>query len=48
MVNLLCAPMKSMTPAQRIEKALDRLHQRYSVSNGLTSEPKVIAIRDGA
>ena len=48
MVNLFCAPMKSMTTAQRIEKALDRLRQRYDVSSGLTSEPKVIAIRHGA
>ena len=48
MVNLFCAPMKSMTTAQRIEKALDRLPQRYCVSSGLTSEPKVIAIRHGA
>ena len=48
MVNLFCAPMKSMTTAQRIEKALDRLRQRYGVLSGLTSEPKVIAIRHGA
>ena len=48
MVNLFCAPMKSMTTAQRIEKALDRLRQRYGVSSGLTSEPRVIAIRHGA
>ena len=40
MVNLFCAPMKSMTTSQRIEKALDRLRQRYGVSGGLTSEPK--------
>ena len=45
MMNLFCATMKSMTTAQRIEKAFDRLRQRYSVSSGLTSEPKVIAIR---
>ena len=48
MVNLFCAPLKSMTTAQRIEKALDRLRQRYGVSSGLTSEPKVIAIGQGA
>ena len=48
MVNLFCAPMKSITTAQRIEKALDRLRQRYGVSSGLTSEPRVIAIRHGA
>ena len=48
MVNLFCAPMKSMTTALRIAKALDRLKQRYGVSEGLTSEPKVKAIRNGA
>ena len=47
MVNLLYAHMKSMTTAQRIEKALDRLRQRYGVSSGLTSEPKANAIRHG-
>ena len=47
MVNLFCAPMKSMTTPQRIEKALDRLHQRYGVSGGLTSEPKIMAVRHG-
>ena len=48
MVKPFCPRMKSMTTAQRIEKALDRLRQRYGVSSGLTSEPKVIAIRHGA
>ena len=48
MVNLFCAPMKNMSTAQRIEKALNRLRQRYGVSGGLTSEPKIIAIRHGA
>ena len=47
MVNLFCAPMKSMTTAVRIEKALDRLRQRYGVSGSLTSELKVKAIRNG-
>ena len=47
MVNLFCAPMRSMTTSQRIEKALDRLRQRYGVSGGLTSEPKIMAIRHG-
>ena len=48
MVNLFCAPMKSMSASIRIEKALDRLRQRYVVSGRLTSEPKVRAIRHGA
>ena len=48
MVNSFCAPMKNMSTAQRIEKALDRLRQRYGVSGGLTSEPKIIAIRHAA
>ena len=46
-VNLFLAPMKNMSTSQRIEKALDRLRQRYGVSNGLTTEPKIIAIRNG-
>ena len=40
--------MKSITTSQRIEKALGRLRQRYGVSGGLTSEPKIIAIRNGS
>ena len=48
MVNLFCAPMKSMSTSIRIEKALDRLRQTYGVSGGLTFEPKVRAIRHGA
>ena len=48
MVNLFCALMKSITTSQRIEKALGRLRQRYSVSGGLTSEPKIIAIPNGS
>ena len=49
-VNLFCSFMKSMTTAQctGIEKALDRFRQRYGVSSGLTSEPKVITTRHGA
>ena len=47
MVNLFCAPMRSMTTSQRIEKASDRLRQRYGVFGGLTSEPKIMAIRHG-
>ena len=31
MVTHFCAPMKSMTTSQRIEKAVDRLGQRYGV-----------------
>ena len=48
MVNLFCAPMKGLTTSQRIEKALNRLRQRYGVSGGLSSEPKVMAIRNAA
>ena len=47
MFNLFCVPMKNMSTSQRIEKALDRLRQRYGVSGGLTSEPKVMAVRNG-
>ena len=47
MVNLFCVPMKNVSTWTRIEKALDRLRQKYGVSGGLTSEPKIIAIRNG-
>jgi len=47
MVNLFLAPMKSISTLERIEKALDRLRQRYDVSGGLTSEPQIISIRHG-
>ena len=47
MVNLFCAPMKNMSTAQRIDKALDRLRQRYGISGGFSSEPKVRAVRHG-
>ena len=47
MVNLFCAPMKNMSTAQHIEKALDRLRQRYGISGGFSSEPKVRAVRHG-
>ena len=47
MINLFCAPMRGMTTAQLIEKALSRLRQRYGVTGGLTSEPKIIAIHRG-
>ena len=48
MVNLFFAAMKSLSTSQRIEKAFDRLRQRYSVPSGLTSEPKIIEIRNGS
>ena len=47
MANLFCTPMKSTRTFQRIEKAVDRLRQKYGVSRGFTSEPKVRAIRYG-
>ena len=47
MVNLFCDPKKSMSTSERIEKALSRLRQRYGVTAGLTSEPKVKAVRYG-
>ena len=47
MVNLFFAPMRNMSVCRRIERALDRLRQRYAVSGGLTSEPKIAKIRTG-
>ena len=47
MVNLFIAPTRSMSTAQRIEKALNHLRQRYGVSGGLTTKPQIIDIRLG-
>ena len=47
MVNFFIAPMRSMSTAQQIEMALDRLRQRYGVSGGLITEPQIIDIRLG-
>ena len=47
MVNLFFAPLRGITTSQRIERALDRLRQRYGVFGGFVSEPKVIEIRHG-
>ena len=47
-VNLFLAPMRNLSTSERIEKALDRLRQRYGVSGGLTTEPLVGAIRNGS
>ena len=46
-VNLFLAPLKNMTPSQRIERAMDRLRQWYGVSGVLVSEPKAENIRNG-
>ena len=47
MVNLLFAPMKSFFTSQLIEKSHDRLRQMYGVPSELTSEPKIVEIRNG-
>jgi len=49
MVNLFCVSMKNRSTgmSMRIEKALVRLRQRYGISGGLTSKPKVMAVRNG-
>ena len=47
MVNLFLAPIKNMSTSQRIQKALHRLRQRYGLSRGHTSEPKIIDVRHG-
>ena len=47
MVNLFLAPTKNMPTSLRIEKAIDRLGQRYGAFGGLTTEPLIIAIRNG-
>ena len=47
MVNLFLASIKNMSMSQRIEKAIDRLRQRYGASGGQSTEPQIIAIRNG-
>ena len=47
MINLFYVMIENVSTPTRIEQALDRLKQRYGVSNGLTSEPKIIPIRNG-
>ena len=47
MVNLFFAPFKNMTTQQRIDRALERLRQRYGVLSGFVSEPKVAEVRNG-
>ena len=37
--------MRNTRTSRRIERALYRLRQKYSVSGGLTSEPKISKIR---
>ena len=44
---MFCAPLKSMSTSERIENALSRLRQRYGVTAGFTSAPKVKAGRYG-
>ena len=46
-VNLFVAPITGVSTSQRIEMALDRLRQRYVVSGGFVTEPKIIEIRNG-
>ena len=47
MVNLFFSPMRNISTSKRVERALDRLRQRYGVSGGLISEPKIAKIRTG-
>ena len=47
MVNLFFAPMRNTRTSRRIKRALYRFRQKYSVSGGLTSEPKISKIRTG-
>ena len=48
MVNLFFAPFKNMTTQQRIDRALERLRQRYVVPSGFVSEPKVAEVRNSS
>ena len=47
MVYLFVAPKTGVSTSQRIEIALYRLRQRYGVSGGFATEPKIIEIHNG-
>ena len=47
MVNLFFAQFKNMTTQQRIDRAWERLRQRYGVPSGFVSEPKVAEVLNG-
>ena len=47
MDNLFFTPFKNMTTQQRIDRALERLRQRYGVPSGFVSEPEVAEVRNG-
>ena len=48
MVNLFFGPMRGLSTSERVEKALERLSERYSVPGGLTAEPAIVDIRNGS
>ena len=48
MVNLFFGPMRGLSTSERIEKALERLSERYGVPGGLTAEPAIVDIRNGS
>ena len=37
--------MKNLSTSERVEKAIARLRERYGVSDGLITEPKIVGIR---
>ena len=47
MVNLFFGPMRGLSTSKRVEKALQRLSERYGVPGGLTAEPAIVEIRNG-
>ena len=48
LVNLFFAPMKNLSTSERVEKAISRLRERYSVLGGLITEPEIIRIHIGS
>ena len=48
MVNLFFGPMRGLSTSERVEKALERLSERYGVPGGLTAEPAIVDIRNGS
>ena len=45
--NLFFAPFKNKTTQQRIDRALERLRQRYGGPSGFVLEPKVAEVQNG-
>ena len=48
MVNLFFGPMRGLSTSERVDKALERLSEKYGVPGSLTAEPAIVDIRNGS